>query len=64
VGAEGFHGRRHRYGHLNSAIKVVVDVFRKYTLLLEGRQPAFPREDFDVSEDFAKIWPRSLRVST
>lgn len=48
---------RHRYGHLNSAINVLFDVYRKYYLLLQGKQPSFPVEDFDASEDFAKIWP-------
>jgi len=47
----------HRYGNLNSAINVLLEVYRKYALLIEGSEPAFPLEDFDVSEDFAKIWP-------
>jgi hypothetical protein len=47
----------HRYGDLNSAVKVLSEVYRKYALLIEGKEPTFPLDDFDVSEDFAKLWP-------
>ena len=48
---------KHHYGDLNSAIGVLFEVYKKYILLIECRQPTIPLKDFDVADDLARIWP-------
>lgn len=48
---------KHRYGNLNMAINALWSVFKKYALLIDGGALPAPLDDFDLSEDFSKLWP-------
>ena len=48
-----------RYRELDKAIELLKDLFRKYSLLINGShaEPLVPLHDYDVSEDLERVWP-------
>jgi hypothetical protein len=46
-------------GQIDRALELVIEVFKRYSLLVRGScpDPLVPLEDYDVTSELKRIWP-------